>query len=630
MSLSVILVVGAQETFPPGATIVPIAYAPESRLYLPRAIELFNQTACLASEPTRPDGSPLETRICIDDLTGGSGFSSGTFSTDLIRQITNPATEDLTLLNKENLPIIFQPSTTHWLRLVNRETDLDVFDFSAGEVVPTSQVPVTVAIWESRLQAIETTLGKSRQELGWAYLLDVLGRGWHEFGFPDDTRNSVWYVQTNPTVSSTGLSVLLSQYQTALTEEGIAMLETAEQVNDLRGRVSEYQTLVRHYMPRTTEMRTLFRNGVEYVDFAALEEYDLIHINRGTGASCPVSFDPVLPDEATDRLVALYPRDGVVVHEHPLGIVQEVAGWGTQEQRDAAQVFAEYVISEPVQTLMMNCGLRPRYIETSPELFNEQSGVLPELTFSGEGETDGLNEVVFPTEVIGAVLDSWTGIPSVRKPSDLMILFDISESMLDTPGKLANAQRAVRELVDALPAGTRVGLTVFSSDVVRVVDLGTESSRDDIKRTLTDDIGTIFNTDGQNISFRPSTELYAAIVQVLQYMEDQCGSQTRICNVILVSDGYDERSSGAASQFPIDIVEVLVLENSTNSVTPVNIFPLAYDYASQGQAQAELAQDAISRIANASRTQVFEANLTAGPGDDDNILNILRRLVLVN
>jgi hypothetical protein len=98
MSLSVISAVRAQESFPSGAIIVPIAYAPESRLYLPRAIELFNQSACFAPEPTQPDGSPLEARICIDDLTDGSGFSSGTFSTDLIRYITNPATEDLELL----------------------------------------------------------------------------------------------------------------------------------------------------------------------------------------------------------------------------------------------------------------------------------------------------------------------------------------------------------------------------------------------------------------------------------------------------------------------------------------------------------------------------------------------------
>src|SRR5205085_788457 len=119
-------------------------------------------------------------------------------------------------------------------------------------------------------------------------------------------------------------------------------------VNDqkVQDGVHSIEGLIRHYSSRTTEFKEYIAQGPEYLDFVALEENDLIFINEGKTQYKP-----------PEKLVALYPKEGTFWHEHPFGIVN--ADWVTQEQKDAARVFTQYVLSDSSQQLIMSQGFRP-------------------------------------------------------------------------------------------------------------------------------------------------------------------------------------------------------------------------------------------------------------------------------
>src|SRR5690606_26027109 len=109
-----------------------------------------------------------------------------------------------------------------------------------------------------------------------------------------------------------------------------------------------------------------------------------------------------------ERLVALYPTEGTFWHEHPFGIPN--APWVSDEQRQAARVFADYVVMPAQQQIIMEYGFRP--VNPAVELgfpFEEQYGV------TRQGPTTVLD--VPEPAVIDAIQDSWE---FVKKQADIM------------------------------------------------------------------------------------------------------------------------------------------------------------------------------------------------------------------
>src|SRR5690606_793899 len=92
--------------------------------------------------------------------------------------------------------------------------------FDLADSPGTALAPVVMAIWQSRLEAIQQTVGY--EEIGWEELLDVLNspNGWQDYGFPDG-RRTVYYGHTDPYISSTALSTLIAEYYAAARANGI-------------------------------------------------------------------------------------------------------------------------------------------------------------------------------------------------------------------------------------------------------------------------------------------------------------------------------------------------------------------------------------------------------------------------
>jgi Ca-activated chloride channel family protein len=465
-------------------------------------------------------------------------------------------------------PTIFQPSVSHWLALANYQSGRELFNLADSRA--TALAPVVMAIWESRLNAIRETVGY--EDIGWEELIGVLNspNGWQDYGLPN-ARRTVYYGHTDPNVSSTGLSTLISEFYASARENGFTGRRlTADQVRDpdVQQGVRDIESLIRHYSTRTTEFKEYIAQGPEYLDFVALEENDLIYINRGLTEYRP-----------PERLVALYPKEGTFWHEHPMGIVN--ADWVTTEQAQAARVFVDYVLTEPVQQAIMAQGFRP----ANPDVelgfpFVEENGVDP-------SQPRTVLDVPAP-DVIAAIQQSWA---FVKKQADIVLLIDTSGSM-QSEDKIGQAVQAAEAFLNATESNNRIGLTTFADVVEERVPLGNAEA---VYEQMYSHIRSLRANGG--------TELYMALRDVVLEMNKD-GDENRIRAVVVLSDGADTGDAGVTLQDAIRAIEA-----SRDSLNPIIVIPVAYG------SDADI--NALNAIARASATRVQS-------GDPNSILRVLQ------
>lgn len=550
---------GGSVAVPPNAIEISIIWAPESDRYLPQAVEEFNRAYAEGRDPITGERLPSGTRPIY--VTGRSG-SSGTVMQGIVNAVIAP--------NNANVerPTIFAPSVSHWFALANYQSGRQIFDIAAAQ--PTANAPVVIAIWESRLTAIQQTVGY--EQIGWEELLNVLNspNGWADFGIPDG-RRSVYYGHTDPYISSTALSTLISEFYASARQTGFTGQRlTLEVVDDdqVQQGVRDIEQLIRHYSSRTTEFIEYIAQGPEYLDFVALEENDLIYINEGKTQQRP---------PAGQRLVALYPKEGTFWHEHPFATVN--ADWVTAEQAEAARVFTQYVLSAPVQQRIMEAGFRP----ANPDVeigypFVTENGVQPQINVP-------VLELPEPN-VVAAIQQSWA---FVKKQADVLLVIDVSGSMGQN-SKIDRAREAAALFVENMEPTNRVGLAIFNEEVRIVVPLGNLESN---RSALLDIIGRL-RADG-------GTALYDALEETITLMNEE-PDENRIRAVVLLSDGQDTDSSSTLRDV------TAVIDDSRDALNPVIVIPVAYG--------SDASIPTLTSIAAASQTRMIS-------GSTEDILNVL-------
>ncbi len=552
---------GAQSGKPANAIEVSIIYAPESALYMPRIIQSFNDLSAQGKNPVTGEAYASGAKpIWIVDPTEGKGGSSGTVMQGIVNAIIAP--------NNQNVakPVIYEPSVSHWLALANERSGRQLFDLANSQ--PTANAPVVMAIWESRLQAIRDKVG--HQDIGWEELLQVLNspNGWCDYNIPA-CRRTVYYGHTDPRISSTGLSTLIAEFYASARVNGFTgRALTIDQVRDdkVQEGVRNIENLIRHYSSRTTEFKEYIAQGPQFLDFVALEENDLIFINEGKTQYKP-----------PEKLVALYPKEGTFWHEHPFGIVN--ADWVTQDQKDGAALFTQYVLAAPQQEIIMAEGFRP--VNQNVKLafpFVAENGVTP------EGPKTVLD--VPSADVIIGIQESWS---VVKKQADITLIIDTSGSMNDED-KIGQAKAAALKFISEMDPNNRVSLVTFSDSIVEQVKLGTLET---VKSDLVSDINGL-RADG-------GTALFDAMSSVLAETNKDTSTE-RIRAVIILSDGADTASNGQLNQVLREI------EASRSDLNPVIVIPVAYG------SNADI--DTLSSIARASST-------TVQSGDPKNITKVL-------
>lgn len=544
---------------PGNAIDVSIIYSPEAEQFMPQVIADFNRISAEGRNPAT--GQPWAQGEGPIWVTGEPG-SSGTVMQGIVNAIIAP--------NNQNVarPTIFGPSVSHWLALANYQSGRNLFDLADARA--TALAPVVMAIWESRLNAIRETVGYD--DVGWEELLGVLHseNGWQDYGIPNG-RRTVYYGHTDPYVSSTGLSTLIGEFYASARENGFTGRRlTAEQVRDpaIQQGVRDIEALIRHYSTRTTEFKEYIAQGPDYLDFVALEENDLIYINRGLTDYRP-----------PEQLVALYPKEGTFWHEHPLAIVN--ADWVTPQQAQAARIVIDYVLTEPVQQAIMAQGFRP----ANPDVelgfpFVEENGVDP-------AQPRAILDVPAP-DVIAAIQQSWA---FVKKQADIVLLIDTSGSMA-SDDKITQAIAAAEAFLAAAESNNRIGLTTFDDVVEERVPLGNvEAAYDQLYNNI------------HSLRASGGTELYMAVRDVVTAMTKRT-DDGRIRAVVILSDGADMGSHNVTLQDAIRAIEA-----SRESLNPVLVIPVAYG------SDADI--NVLNALARASNTRVQS-------GDSNSILRVLQ------
>lgn len=543
---------------PANAIQISIVYSPEFGPFMPQVMDQFNQSYAQGKNPVT--GANLASGERPIYITGRDA-SSGTVMQGIVNAIIAP--------NNQNVerPTIFSPSVSHWLALANFQSGRQLFDLANTKA--TALAPVVMAIWESRLNAIRETVGY--EDVGWEELLQVLDspNGWQDFGLPT-ARKQVYYGHTDPYVSSTALSTLIAEFYASARTNGFkARALTIDSVRDadVQEGVRKIEQLIRHYSSRTTEFKEYIAQGTDYLDFVALEENDLIYINQGKTSLQP-----------PEKLVALYPKEGTFWHEHPMGIMH--ADWVTPEQSEAARVFIEYMLTEPMQRIVMDNGFRP----ANP---NVPLGFpfVPENGISVSGPTQVLD--VPAPEVIAEIQQSWA---FVKKQADVMLVIDVSGSM-ESDDKIGQARQAAEAFINALEVDNRAGLAIFSDQYRTLVPMDRlESNKQQILSQI------------RNLRASGGTELFLATTRAVEEMKN-LDNENRIRAIVILSDGQDTGSQG------ISLSNATAAINATREdANPVIVIPVAYGR------DADI--NALNTIARSSATRVAS-------GDPTNILNVL-------
>ncbi len=553
-----------------GAVQVTIAFSlNDQQNYMTPAIDRFNGAYAAGRNPMT--GQPLtsrDPRICVlgQNLRRSSDGAEG-----IVNAVIAP--------NHENVmrPTMFGPAVSTWLGLVNYRSGHEVFNLS--EAQPIALTPVVMAIWESRLEAIQQTVG--REDIGWADLLAVLNapNGWRDYGIADG-RRAVYYGHTDPRRSSTALSAVIAEFYVAARNAGHTERRlTSDMVLDpaVLGGVRQIEQLIRHYSTNVDDFLAYIAQGPDYVDFVALEEIDVLFIN---GAFAAQGFAPDF--RPPEPLVALYPREGTVWHERPVGIPN--GDRVTAEQREAAHQFIAYLLAPETQSEVLAYGFRPVNDDIAIGYpFVEANGVTP-------AGPPAILDMPDPETVI-AIQQNWS---LVKKQADVMLLVDVSGSM-NEENKIGQAIQGALEFVEGMEDTSRVGLAVFS-DSVRLLQPVTrlESSRAALVAAI------------QNLRADGGTELYAAVRDTVTYMNDLEDSD-RIRAVVLLSDGQDTGEQGVTIGDAIQAITA-----SQDDDNPVIVVPLAYGSSPDTAA--------LNDMARASSTIVQEAD----PDNIQELLNIIR------
>lgn len=536
----------ATPSAPANAIQVNIIYAPESEAYLPAAINQFNQAYASGKNPVT--GAALAANERPIFVTGKSG-SSGTVMQGIVNAIIAPTNANVAK------PTIFEPSVSHWLALANYQAGRDIFDLTDSPA--TAQAPVVMAIWESRLKAIQKA--NPGKEIGWQELLAVLNnpKGWEDYGFTG--RRTVFYGHTDPFISSTALSTLMAEFYSSarynINFTGRRL--TLKEVNDttVQNGVRSIESLIKHYSARTTEFKEYIAQGPDYLDFVALEENDLIYINQGKTQYKP-----------PERLVALYPKEGTFWHEHPFAIPN--ADWVTPEQKAAAKTFTQFVLSEPIQQTILAAGFRP----ANPKVALGYP-IVPELGVD-PNQPNTVLDVPEP-QVVSAIQQSWS---FVKKQADIWLLIDISGSMKDDD-KIGQARKAAIAFIDKLEPQNRVGLMVFNADTTTLVDLDNLERN---KSRLKEEINGLVANSG--------TALFDATAVALDKFKDS-STGDRIRALIVLSDGADTESHNVKLRDVVNMISA-----TREDANPVIVIPVAYGSDADVSTLGALARAATTKV----------------------------------
>jgi Ca-activated chloride channel family protein len=255
----------------------------------------------------------------------------------------------------------------------------------------------------------------------------------------------------------------------------------------------------------------LVSGGPSVLHAAVMEERHVLELAQGK-------------EKGKVPLVAIYPREGTAVFDHPVATVNR--RWVTAAHRQAAAVYIDFLRSETSQKKAAAFFFRPGNpaVSADPTIFRVQAGVTP------DGPT-----TVLPSPTVPFMRISTRQWRAVKKPLRVVLVIDTSGSMAQDK-KLAEAKFGAIDLLSQLDERDEVAVLGFGSRpywVVRQAEPMTPAGRLGVARAI------------QGLAAGGETALYDAVVMAHNELR---GVENRITTLVVLSDGADNRSQTPIAQ----------------------------------------------------------------------------------
>ena len=450
--------------------------------------------------------------------------------------------------------------------------------------------PMVMAMPKPMAQA----LGWPQTDVSWQDLVGVVAqqKGWAALGQPQ--WGAFKLGKTDPNLSTPGLEALIAAVFAATGQTSELSVETLVEQEDQVRRVilglerapgqdaDTPATFLANLQQADQAGQTL-----DFISAVPLDEKSVWDYNRGNASGLEEGGERAKPDVP---LVAVYPREGTLVADHPWVVLR--APWVDEAKRQAAADFLTYLQSEPVQARFQAAGFRTSEGRAGPQL-TEANGLLP----------DQPARVLAPPapKVVAAALESWN---AARKRSNVLAVYDVSGSMKEeVPGsggktKMDIVKEAAGQALALFAPETNLGTWLFSTnlngnqDWVESVPIGPTNAKlpdGKIRReVLAEALARLQATDGD-------TGLYDTALAAFRALQRSYAPQ-RINIVVLLTDGINDDPGGG-----IDRDELLRrLKAEQRQDQPVRIITIAYG-ANADAASLKLISEATGGLAFVSR-----------------------------
>jgi len=519
--LSAMLVAcGGALSLPGGKTVtISMIYGSEKEAWLLPLIEAFN-----ADKNETEGGATIVVEATpMGSIVSGDGIVDGTLQ-----------------------PTVWSPASSAYVPVANmnwrQKHGEDLVLDTPNDLVLS---PVVVAMWRPMAEA----LGWPEKPLGWADIAEMAtsDEGWAAYGYPE--WGAFKFGHTHPDFSNSGIIAVIAEAYAAAGKQRDLTLSDLEDPA-LRSFMTDVESSIIHYGESTGFFANrMFERGPSYLSAAVMYE-NLIAAQEAKRLRGESDQPPV---------VAIYPKEGTPWSNHPYIILN--APWVTEEQREAAEIFEDFLLAEPQQRKSVEYGFRPAdpSLALGPPL-DPQHGVDP-------SEPKTILEVP-PAEVIVGVQELWRA--EVKKPVDVVVVLDISGSMEGK--KISSARSSLVDFIDLMDDRDRLEVILFNDEMITLTDLSPlGEKRQDVRNRVS---GVVESGD---------TKLYSVVELAYRELEEK-GDPDHIRAIVALTDGQDTAST-------ITLPELVNrIGSQSESGDATKIFTIAFGRAADRDVMRQIAE----------------------------------------
>ncbi len=465
------------------------------------------------------------------------------------------------ILSGKIKPTVWSPGDQSWIDGANQVwQDRTGKPLVSGPCKPTVYAPIGFGMWRPMAEA----LGWPDKPISWDTIVQLASdpQGWASVGHPE--WGDFKFGHTHPDYSNSGLLIMTAlAYGTLGETSGLTAAQVKSQAVIDAMRQVELHTY--HYGVQSRDLVSLMvRRGPSYLHAINTSESEIIKAHRESAS------------QMRFPLVFIFPAKGTFWTEQPFCLVD--ADWVTDEQREAAQLYEDYLLKPEQQALAVDNGLRP--VDTSIALHAPmalEGGTDPRVT------RDTVPALASPSaDAAGAVKDVFH---QTKKKATIVIALDVSGSMQGD--KIKNAVEATANFLKRLEKDDEVFVLAFNDHITELQPSGRAG---DVAEKLGDTVRALYADSG--------TALYDAVCRAADKVSElhaahEAAGDKRLYGIVVLSDGQDTASGKSEN----DMFNCLP---SGEDVQGIKVFTIAYG--------DDADKDLLLRVANRTNGKTFSGD----------------------